>query len=85
MGARLTEMGLVAKMTQEPVNTPAPHEWESRQEYLARCDANAAMKRAYPLPFRRRAASERRWAKAKSESQVSIKTEAAEVLLFGHL
>lgn len=65
------------------LNVPAPREWEMKTAYLARIDKDKATVRAYPTVAKRHLMAERRWAKAKRESIVSVSTSKGEVLLFG--
>ena len=67
------------------LNVPAPHEWELKTDYMARVDKHAPTLRAYPSVARRHLLAERRWAKAKRESLVSVSTSKGEVLLFGRV
>ncbi len=64
------------------MNTPAPHEWETKLDYLVRFAKHPMVIRTYPTAPARRAAGERRWAECKLDSLVSITTEMGEVLLF---
>ena len=72
-------------MMKVTVITPIPQSWEVKSDYLNRVNAHPAMIKAYPTPIKRRLAGEKRWAKAKTDSLVSIKTSVDEVLLFGGL
>lgn len=67
------------------VHTPAPRDWETKAEYHARLEEHVTMRRLYPTAGKRHLAAERRWAEAKRECLVSVKTEHAEVLLLGDL
>ena len=84
MGAQLTVPPWRSNMVQI-VNTPAPHEYETKDAFCARFTTHATVMRHYPTPFKRHIAAETRWARAKSESLVSVKTDAGEMLLFGSL
>ncbi len=66
----------------DPVNTPSPHELETRVSFLDRYAKHPTVMRLYSSAIKRRTAGERRWLKAKADSQISIKTEAGEMLLF---
>ncbi len=78
----MTPFGGMMKVT---VITPAPHDFETKSEYHARLNTHSGMVRAYPTLFKRHVAGEKRWAKAKADSLVSIKTSVDEALLFGGL
>lgn len=80
MGARLTISSVGATM--EQVTIPSPFEFESKVEHARRVGDHPAILRAYPSSLKRFVAIEKRWAKAKLESIVSVTTEAGEVLLF---
>ncbi len=67
------------------VNTPSPHEYELKTAFCARFVAHSAVTRTYPTAIKRLLAAEARWAQAKLDSQVSVKTDAGEMLLFGSL
>ena len=82
MDSQLTDIRGQAKMGIDLVNIPTPHEWEKRADYLARIASHPTMTRLYPAVNKRRLAGERRWAKAKRDSEVSITTAVGEVLLF---
>ena len=69
-------------MIREIVNTPAPHEFEKRSTFIERFLTHPTVIKSYSTLLKRRLAAERRWAKAKGESAVSIVTEGGEVLLF---
>lgn len=71
-------------MIETIVNTPAPHELEQKTSFYERFLAHPTVVNNYPLA-KRRIAAEARWAKAKLDSLVSVKTEAGEVLLYGSL
>ena len=67
------------------VTTPFPHEFEHRRAFEIRWHASPFVKRTYATPVKRRIAAVARWAKAKNESIVSLKTSEGECLLFGRL
>ncbi len=67
------------------VNTPSPKELETKDAFTERFLVHPAVTRTYPTVAKRWIAVEARWAQAKLESQVSVKTDAGEMLLFGSL
>ncbi len=69
-------------MIREIVNTPAPKEFERKNLFTERFLTHPTVIKSYSTLLKRRLAAERRWAKAKGESVVSIVTEGGEVLLF---
>lgn len=64
---------------------PSPHEFESRAKFSTRFLSHSSVLRNYPTLIKRTIALNTRWAKARNESLVSIKTSETEMLLFGKL
>ena len=81
MGNRLTVYGSQA-MIDEKVNSPQPKEYEKKSVFCARFITHPIVTKSYSTLVKRHLAAERRWAKAKSESMISVTTGEGEVLLF---